>query len=42
LVGCSYNLVPGRHRTIVRENAVKVIFTITSTENYYLASQGSS
>ena len=32
LVGCYYDLAPGRYRTIVWENAVKVIFTITSTE----------
>ena len=34
LVGCYYDLVPGRYRTIVWENAVKMIFTITSPENH--------
>ena len=38
LVEYNYDLVPGSYRTIVRENAVKVTFTVTSTENHYVCS----
>jgi hypothetical protein len=33
-VGCHYDLVPGSYWKIVMETAVKVIFTLTSTDSY--------